>query len=71
MRKPRKPQEIGLSGLFYLLQGKSLLMKLDLKRKLDKNRGITINLMGIINRRLSKLCQDQREYRVAGDADQK
>ena len=35
-----------LSGLFYSLQGKSLLMKLDLKRKLDKNLGITINLLG-------------------------
>jgi LmbE family N-acetylglucosaminyl deacetylase len=35
-----------LSGLFYSVQDNSLLIKLDLKRKLDKNLGITINLLG-------------------------
>jgi LmbE family N-acetylglucosaminyl deacetylase len=35
-----------LTGLFYAIQGKDLMIKLDLRRKFDKNLGITINLLG-------------------------
>ncbi|MCX5708452.1 MAG: PIG-L family deacetylase [Candidatus Omnitrophica bacterium] len=35
-----------LTGLFYAIRGKDLMIKLDLRRKLDKNLGITINLLG-------------------------
>jgi LmbE family N-acetylglucosaminyl deacetylase len=35
-----------LTGLFYAIKGKNLMIKIDLRRKLDKNLGITINLLG-------------------------
>jgi LmbE family N-acetylglucosaminyl deacetylase len=35
-----------LTGLFYAIRSKDLMIKLDLRRKFDKNLGITINLLG-------------------------
>jgi LmbE family N-acetylglucosaminyl deacetylase len=42
----KKKGKQNLTGLFYAIRGKDLMIKLDLRRKLDKNLGITINLLG-------------------------
>jgi LmbE family N-acetylglucosaminyl deacetylase len=45
-KKSKNENKQTLSGLFYALKGEHLLIRLDLRRKLDKNFGITINLLG-------------------------
>jgi len=42
----KESRQVVLSGLSYAIQGKNLLIRLDLRRKLDKNLGITISLLG-------------------------